>query len=287
VFGTTQEQHDQRLIATLDHIKTAGVSLNKAKYKFSVSSVKFLGHIVIKADLDKTAAITGLHRFMGLAHLLGKFSCHLAHLTHPACLVQIEHGCGVQIKNWLSTRTNYANSACFVLGSDTKVATDTSSFGLGAVLLQRIANNWRPVAYAPRALSEMERRYVHIEKEALTVTWACTKFSDYLLGSKFLIETDHKPLVLLLNTKHLDCLPPCILCFRLHLAKYNYTVVHIPGKPLYAADVLSQASTSPITPIKDDSLQDDEEPLASTVVSFLPAEVSGLWKMVKNQMRVR
>ena len=33
VFDTTQEQHDQRLIATLKRIKEAGVSLNKAKWK--------------------------------------------------------------------------------------------------------------------------------------------------------------------------------------------------------------------------------------------------------------
>ena len=93
VFGATQVQHDQRLIAMLDRIKTTGVSLNKAKCKFSVSSVKFLGHIVnkdgIKADPDKTAAILNMQniselcRFMGLANQLGKFSCHLAHLTHP------------------------------------------------------------------------------------------------------------------------------------------------------------------------------------------------------------
>ena len=46
MFGTTQEQHDQRLIATLERIKEAGVSLDKAKCKFGVSAVKFLGHIV-------------------------------------------------------------------------------------------------------------------------------------------------------------------------------------------------------------------------------------------------
>ena len=85
VFGATQEQHNQRLIAMLDRIKTAGVLLNKVKCKFSVSSVKFLGHIVnkdgIKADPDKMAAILNikppqniseLHRFMGLANQLGE-----------------------------------------------------------------------------------------------------------------------------------------------------------------------------------------------------------------------
>ena len=45
-------------------------------------------------------------------------------------------------------------------------------------------------------------------KEALAVTWACSKFSNYILGRPFLIETDHKPLVPILSTKHLDDLPP-------------------------------------------------------------------------------
>jgi len=77
-------------------------------------------------------------------------------------------------------------------GGETKVAADALSFGLGAVLLQRIASKWCPVAYASRALSATEQNYAQIEKEALAVTWASTKFSDYLLGSKFLIKLDHK-----------------------------------------------------------------------------------------------
>ena len=139
------------------------------------------------------------------------------------------------------------------------------------------------MAYASRALSETERRYAQIEKETLAVTWACTKFSDYLLGSKFLIETDHKPLAPLLNTKHLDCLPPPILRFRLHLAKYDYTVVHIPGKLLYATDALSRAPTSQVTLMEDDSLQDDAELLASTVISSLPAGKQKLAVYVSGQ----
>ena len=32
---------------------------------------------------------------------------------------------------------------------------------------------WKPVSYASRSMSETERRYAQIEKEALAVTWAC------------------------------------------------------------------------------------------------------------------
>ena len=77
----------------------------------------------------------------------------------------------------------------------------------------------------PLYMTEAEQRYAQIEKEALATTWACEKFSNYmyLLGRHFDIETDHKPLVPLLSSKHLDDLPPCVLRFRLQLARYDYS----------------------------------------------------------------
>ena len=43
---------------------------------------------------------------------------------------------------------------------------------------------WKPVAYASCSMSETERRYTQIEKEALATTWACDKFAPYILGKK-------------------------------------------------------------------------------------------------------
>ena len=72
---------------------------------------------------------------------------------------------------------------------------DTSAYGLGAVLLQKVENNWKPVAYALRSMTETETRYAQIEKEALASTWACEHLTDYILEKKIHIKTDHKPLV--------------------------------------------------------------------------------------------
>ena len=72
--------------------------------------------------------------------------------------------------------------------------------------------------------------HAQIEKEALATVWACDKFASYIVGLKFHIETDHKPLVPLLGSKHLDALPPRILRFRLRLARFDYTIQHVPGK---------------------------------------------------------
>ena len=128
---------------------------------------------------------------------------------------------------------------------------------------------WQPVAYASRSMRETEMRYAQIEKEALATTWACERFSDYILGKTITIETDHKPLVPLLSTKHLDNTPPRVLRFRLRLMRFDYSIIHIPGKLLYAADTLSRA---PQTHSEEDLRHSAvTEAHISAVVSQLPA----------------
>ena len=129
------------------------------------------------------------------------------------------------------------------------------------------------MAYASRSMSETERRYAQIEKEALAVTWACKKFANFVLGCHFEIETDHKPLVPLLSTKHLDNLPPRVLRFRLRLARFDYEISHVPGKYLYTADALSR---SPLPTTGDFSTQSEVETFIEAVTSTLPPTVPRL-----------
>ena len=43
-----------------------------------------------------------------------------------------------------------------------------------------------------------------------------------------MIESDHKPLIPLLGTKRLDSLPPRVLHFGLRMARYVYSIIHVP-----------------------------------------------------------
>ena len=220
VVGRDQKQHHVRLTKVFEPIEAAELTLNAAKCKFSRTSVKFLGHCIskegVRADPDKTAAIcrmepprsTGdLRRFMGMVNQMGKFSPNIAEIGKPLCeLLSMK-------RTWLwdSEQERAFNElkqelirptvlALYDPAARSKVSADASSFGLGAVLLQESkAGEWRPVAYASRSLSETERCYAQIEKEVLAVTWSCEKFSNYILGSRFEIETEHKPLIPILS----------------------------------------------------------------------------------------
>ena len=116
------------------------------------------------------------------------------------------------------------------------------------------------------------------------MTWACERFSTYLLGKSFSVETDHKPLVPLLSNKHLDNLPPRILRFRLRLARFNFTIAHLQGKLLYTADALSRAPCSSGDK-KSHELEEVVERFVAGVTSALPATERRLKEYCQAQER--
>ena len=76
----------------------------------------------------------------------------------------------------------------------TKISCGASMKGLAAVLVQKHDETWYPIAYASRYLSSSLQNYCQIEKETLSIVFACQKFHDYIYGRKFLIYNDHLPL---------------------------------------------------------------------------------------------
>lgn len=120
-------------------------------------------------------------------------------------------------------------------------------------------------------MTETERRYAQVEKEALAVTWACERLSDYLIGKNFHIETDHKPLVSLLGNKNLNELPPRIQRVRMRLLRFKYTISHVPGKSLVVADTLSRAPVTKHISEHDNRQNEEIELYVNSVLSEVPA----------------
>ena len=119
----------------------------------------------------------------------------------------------------------------------TQLRVDACPVGLGAVLSQTQHGVTRPIAYASRTLSNVERRYSQTEKEALAVVWGCEKYHLYLYGTEFIIYTDHKPLEIIYNPKRKP--PARIERWVLRLQSYRFKIQHVPG-PENPADVVSR-----------------------------------------------
>ena len=53
----------------------------------------------------------------------------------------------------------------------------------------------KPIAHTFRTLLTAEKYYSQIEKEALGIIFAVTKFHRYLHGRFLTLQTEHKPLI--------------------------------------------------------------------------------------------
>ena len=290
------EEHDSRLKLVLEKIRSAGLTLNPSKCEFTKSFITFLGHVItdkgISADPQKLSAIkqmspptniTELRRFMGAVNQLGKFSPNVSELSAPLRKLLSTKNAWLwgpeqetSFRHLISELTTPTILTFYNPSAPTKISADASSYGLGAVLLQASNSTWHPVAYASRAMTATESHYAQIEKEALALTWACDKFSCYILGKHVVLETDHKPLVPILSYKHLDNLPPRVLRFRLRLMRFDYDVVHVPGKYLYTADMLSRSPLQNSPDTHTLAQQDEVEYFIQAVTHHLPASETHL-----------
>ena len=227
-------------------------------------------------------------RFLGMCNQLSKFSSGLADKTKPIRDLLSDKtpwNWGIQqeeaFKEIKKILSNTPVLALYDPKAEAKIRTDASSYGLGAILMQKQSNHqWQPVAYTPRALSPTEQRYAQIQKEALGIMWGCEKFSEYISSMRFQIETDHKPLVPIFTQKSLNDMSPRIQRFRMRIMRFTYTISHVQGKDLVCADTLSR---SPIMDKGDeDILTGEAKGFVDQVLKELPCTEDRL-----NELRIR
>jgi hypothetical protein len=109
---------------------------------------------------------------------------------------------------------------------------DASSFGIGAILMQ----DGHPIAFESRKLNKTECLQSTYNKEMLVIMHALTKWCQYILGSNFLIRTDHNCLPYLLQQKTLSTKQQKWIE---KIATFDMEILHKRGKDKIVVDSLS------------------------------------------------
>lgn len=263
IGADTMENHDKRLREILDICRERGLKLNPDKCVIGVTELVFIGDVLsdkgVKPDPSKVAAIREFPvpkskeevlRFLGMIKYLARFLPELSSRSYHlrSLLKKDVHFLWIEahekefedLKNLVSQEPilQYYDPNLPI-----KISADASMRGLGAILQQQHGEDWKPVAFASRSVTEAESRYATIERETLAIEFACTKFHQYIYGQPVLFETDHKPLAAIFSKALNDC-PPRIQRMRLKLQKYALMLRHIPGKQMITADTLSRGPIS-------------------------------------------
>ena len=261
VTGQTPEEHDRNLKIVLSRLQEAGLHLKREKCTFRQKSCKYLGHEIdaegIHPTNDKVLAIENapppqnvqeLRSYLGIIHYYHNFLCNLSTILAPL------HELTRHNAKWKwgeKQKTAFEESKALLTSSRVLVhynpelplvvSSDASSGGIGSVLSHRLPDGSdKPIAFASRSLSDCEKKYAQLEKEALALIFGIAKFHKYLYGREFLLQTDHMPLLgLLKEDRTISAMASArIQRWALTLSNYQYTLEYKPGPSIGHADAL-------------------------------------------------
>ncbi|UYV63828.1 K02A2.6-like, partial [Cordylochernes scorpioides] len=215
------EEHLALLKTIFARLAKYNIKLKKEKCLFLQKEIEYLGHLVTEEGIrpldHKVQAIqkaktptniSELRSFLGLVNFYGKFIPNLPELLKP--LHELLHKkrpwvwtkeCGEAIDKCKNSITSERVLVPYDATLPLCLATDASQIGVGAVLSHIIEGQERPIMFASRTLSVAEQNYSQIEKEALAIIYGVTKFHQFIYGRKFILITDHKPLVTILGSR--------------------------------------------------------------------------------------
>ncbi|GBG93096.1 hypothetical protein CBR_g58781 [Chara braunii] len=216
VYSRSLEDHLGHLRQVLETLRLAKYKANHDKCEFVRQELEYLGHFVTPEGIgplsDKIQAVqewseprnvTDVRSFLGLTGYYQRFikgySKIAAHLNKLQC------------EDWPFDFGEEARGSFFalkaallseeVLGiydplAPTRVTTDASGYGIGAVLEQHDGVDWHPVEYFSKKVSLVHSIDDASKKELLAFVHALKRWRHFLLGrSQFRWVTYNNPLV--------------------------------------------------------------------------------------------
>lgn len=264
IHSRTPREHHGHLEDALMRLREHGLKINLDKCTIATRKIQYLGHQIsgqgVSPGMDKAAAVSQasppsnvkqVRSFVGLCNYFRGFIPNFAVTAAPLFKLtradtQWEGGklpedarqAFYALQKSISSKPILAfptKDGQLRLYTDAALGDANAEGGLGAALMQMQNGKERVIAYASRRLIKHEKNYPAFLVELQAATWACEQFAVYLTGRRFVILTDHKPLVRLatVHTKTFNRL-------QLKMTDMFPEIQHVKGKDNPVADFLSR-----------------------------------------------
>ncbi|MCO5575734.1 hypothetical protein L7F22_029537 [Adiantum nelumboides] len=252
IYSKTIEEHKEHLKVIFQALRDNKLYVNQKKSEFFLQEIQYLGHIISKNGIRMDPAklevikdwpnLRNLHEvrsFIGMCayyrRFIEKFSL-IAGPLHDLTKKNIKYVWTEKRQQAFDTLKQKLISQPVLalpdLSKPFEVQCDACGDCLGAVLLQE----GHAIAYESR-LSLNDQILGIYEKELLTVLHALDSWKHYLLGTPFILRTDHQSLkYFMTQTKFSDKQMRC----ENFLSRFNFHIAHVASKHNQVADALSR-----------------------------------------------
>ena len=257
IFSKTFDDHLDRLEELFKKLQAANLKLSPKKCSLFKHKINFLGHEIGREGIlpgqkkieavriiPKPTSVREIRQFLGLASYFRRFcpdfaqlAAPLHELTKPSIKFKWTE---LENHSFNELKSRLCNPPILAFPDPSKefiVTTDASTYGLGAILSQKTEGHEKAIAYLSRKLSSAELNYGATDLEMLAVCYAIEQFRPYLVGRKFTLVTDHRPLLYLMQMKN-----PNARHFRwiMKLQDLEFSISHRQGILHGSVDMLSR-----------------------------------------------
>ena len=261
VASKCHSEHIQHVQQVLKRLEEFGMHVNARKCEFFRDSVVYVGMNIsaqgiepVKGKVDeirnfpRPTTIQGLRRFLGMAGFYHRNVPHFSEVAAPLTDLTRNHKKGsstdikwTEVSNKAFDDLKSSLHAAFRLNfphpqAKLELTTDASGTAIGAVLHQMVNGERQPLAFYSAKLKPNESKKSAFDRELLAI-YRSLKHFDWLLGSQFIIRTDHKPLVNCLGMKNPT---PQQTRWLSYIAEFSASIIHVSGSDNVVADALSR-----------------------------------------------
>ena len=296
VWSDTLDQHMANLAKVFDRLRQANLRIKVQKCEFAKPALEYLGHWIdgpdgtISLTPMRIAAIqqypmlttpTQVRAFLGLTGYYRKFVKDYAKIALPL----YELTCRDVPWRWTTRQQHAFDTLKAALISEPILRrpdfnkpfilqTDWCKEAVAACLsqLDEATGYDYAVYYASKKLSGPQINWSASEGECYAVVWATKLFRPYLLGTHFIIQTDHAALKWLMTTKDFT---GKLARWSLKLQEYDFEIQWRKGKSAGNVDGLSRlAQFTPASITAEADLIQQLPPDDSTPHTLPPGSMS-------------